>query len=210
MLIDLIGHLARDLKDPASRVALRSLAAELKRELASTRRSLHADAQLLPAVREKLRGVERDTRAWQFDDDEWSLLATALERIVRNARAACRTACASRSDEDLHEWRKQVKHVDYALAMITGIRPGRLGALGEDAHRLAADLGDDHDLAVLTQRLATGSARRHTALAAMIRSRRAELQDRAFTVGERLLFAKKPKAFVRVIKADWSRWRESA
>ena len=207
MLIDVVGNLGRDAKDPASRAPLRALGAELKLVLASARRSLRADKELLPTVREKLGSVQRDARAWQFNDDGWSLLATALERVVRNARAAFDIASESRSDEDLHEWRKQIKHVDYALAMIVDMRPGRLGALGEDAHRLAADLGDDHDLAVLTERLAGHSAADHSALSEMIRARRAELQDRAFTIGERLLFACKPKAFVSILEKDWRRWR---
>ena len=82
-------------------------------------------------------------------------------------------------------------------------------ATAEAAHRLTGLLGDHHDLAVLRGDLAGRSFSREDseALAAAISSREDELASAAFGLGHRL-YAERPKAFRRRIRAYWRAWRE--
>ena len=89
------------------------------------------------------------------------------------------------TDETLHEWRKRVKDLWYVLDILQPIRPAFTKRRGEEAHKLADDLGDDHDLAVLRQVLSDLEDRHgvHAArdvILPLIDRRRAELQQDAF------------------------------
>jgi hypothetical protein len=82
-----------------------------------------------------------------------------------------------------------------------------MSALADEAHELSDRLGDDHDLAVLlawAHEHATaldGKDGVH-AFEAVVRGRREQLQDEAFTYSARL-YADKPGAFVRRIESWW-------
>jgi CHAD domain-containing protein len=103
----------------------------------------------------------------------------------------------------LHEWRKRVKDLRYAAEMLD--RP----SLARRADSLGETLGEDHDLAVLAQRIRTdarqakGSQRvgRRTRklLLGLIAKRRRKLQRRALRAGRRL-YADSPKKFLRQAK----------
>jgi hypothetical protein len=75
-------------------------------------------------------------------------------------------------------------------------------------------LSDDHDLAILRQRVleqAEKSGDRTTleALVALIDQRRGELQVEAQPLGERV-YVEKPRAFVARLQAYWQAWRVEA
>ena len=114
-----------------------------------------------------------------------------------------------RTPEALHEWRKQVK---YLLNAVEGLHPSAKGDLAKKlkcAEDLADSLGDDHDLAMLSQETARGTyafveAEVIKTLHGLIDRRRAKLQERAFRLGEKL-YDKKPKQFAKNIQTYMSR-----
>jgi CHAD domain-containing protein len=115
------------------------------------------------------------------------------------------------STENLHEWRKQAKYLWHDLQVLEPVWPGVMKELAEQAHDLTQLLGDDHDLAVLHETVATNREKAGTedvieALFALIDRRRAELQREAFMLGKRLYLAK-PGAFTDQIKGYWKVWR---
>ena len=80
-----------------------------------------------------------------------------------------------------------------------------------ELHQLGDQLGDDHDLAVLRERLqqepsALSDRSAADALAKLIDRRQDELQKKALTLGERL-YADKPKQFTRQLHCHWQEWR---
>ena len=83
---------------------------------------------------------------------------------------------------------------------------GPIGELADEFHHLADYLGDEHDLAVLRDRVvapATGMSETGcSALKTLIDRRRQELQDKALTLGERL-YSDKSKAFVHRMQKVW-------
>jgi CHAD domain-containing protein len=164
----------------------------------------------------------------------------ALRRLYGKGSRRMRRAERARGNgvrgRRLHEWRKRVKDLRYAAEMLdradapSGGRRPKQGKRGRKARRLAqaqrraafigrlakrADdlgelLGEEHDLAVLAERVrreakagrasgAPGAGSRRALLRA-IAGRRKRLRKRALRDGRRL-YARKPKAFVRRVRA---------
>ena len=166
-----------------------------------------APATVTAAVDEARRGVKR----WDIEGDGWPALLPGLKRIYRQGFDAFRVAEADPRDENLHEWRKRVKDLWYALDMLQPVRPTYTKGRAEQAHGLADALGDDHDFAVLGQLLSVsgegiGQGVDARAILSLIDRRRHELQHDAFDLG-REVYDEKPKAFVARMERYWQSWR---
>lgn len=168
----------------------------------------------LTDIRNALKRSITRVRAWPLDTDGWDCIANGLRATYRRARRALRHARTDRATEDLHEWRKQTKYLWHQLQILTPLAAGPVGELADEFHHLADYLGDEHDLAVLRDRIAapaTGmSETACSALKTLIDRRRDELQDKALALGERL-YTDKSKVFTHRLQKLWSDWerRES-
>ena len=128
--------------------------------------------------------------------DEATLRAGAVRAYTRG-REALAAAERDPSVEPMHEWRKRVKDLWYHQRLLRKAWKEPLKALAEESHRLADLLGDEHDLAMLSDRLAELPETVDTETFRMlIAERRAELQQEALQLG-RLVYAEKPKAYGR-------------
>ena len=108
------------------------------------------------------------------------------------------SATASLSTPDLHRWRKRVKDLWHLLALAEKRLPERLAAERDDLAHLGELLGQDHDHAILAERLAL-SPEADPALMrqlAVIASERRRLEREAFALGKSL-YGEKPKRFSR-------------
>jgi CHAD domain-containing protein len=110
------------------------------------------------------------------------------------------------ADENLHRWRKYVKQHEYQLRFLKNYWNGKLDSRLVRLVRLAELLGDDHDLAVIQQRLMEKAKREETcghnavnAVSQVIPNRRAKLQGRSKRLGKRL-FRKRPSQFVKRLR----------
>jgi CHAD domain-containing protein len=130
--------------------------------------------------------LERALRAELVRVDS-SVLEKGLRRIYRKGKKTFRMAGKAGTPEALHEWRKQVKYLHDALAALDGAARGKSAKIAKRADKLADRLGDDHDLAVLSQR-----RRAPKKLRKLIAGRRKKLQERALRLGEKL-YGRKPK-----------------
>ena len=89
--------------------------------------------------------------------------------------------------------------------------PGLIGELADQAHKLAEQLGDDHDLAVLRGKAlendgAFPNAAARSALIKLIDGCRTELREKAFVLGRRI-YVEKPKAFEARFGQYWEDWQ---
>jgi CHAD domain-containing protein len=151
---------------------------------------------------------------WPIEGDEWGIVEGGLKRAYRRGRNRFGEVLDEPSVENLHEWRKRVKDLWYALRILSPAWKEAVKPLADHAHALSDLLGDDHDLAVLA-----AAARQHSAafeepenlhrVLETIGRRRAELQGDAVSLGRRL-YADKPGAFVGRIEAWWRAWRVDA
>ena len=164
------------------------------------------------AVAVELTDVRERTKQWHLGRDDWKLVSAGLSRAYGRGRAALADVEADPTVEHLHEWRKRVKDLWYHARLLQPLWPDVMEAQAEQAHVLSELLGDDHDLAVLRERLvsdpavAAGVPADLDPLIGVIDRRRAELVAEARLLGRRI-YAERPSAFERRMKALWRAWR---
>jgi CYTH domain-containing protein/CHAD domain-containing protein len=158
-------------------------------------------------AKEMIAGGAGDLADWPLEGHGWRLLEPGLSRSYREARKAMRHARSSRAAKDVHEWRKRTKDLWYHLRLLRGTWKPVIGEFAGQAHELADLLGDHHDLTVLAQDLeARQGIRERERISELIERRQGELLNMALELGSRL-FAEKPKAFRRRLRAYWRAWR---
>ena len=142
----------------------------------------------------------------------WPKKTRALVRALRTSqsrlRKSWRTARAESSSEALHSWRKRIKDQAAQLRLLRQILPEPMRERRDEEKRIAAELGEDHDLWVLSDYLAKNRAPPGTGftrdrICAIINERRRELRGKALEEG-RAFSAKKPRPFARKIGAAWT------
>jgi CHAD domain-containing protein len=136
-------------------------------------------------------------------------LREGLQRVYARGRRAQRKARRHPTVENLHDWRKSVKHLWYAASVLREAGPDELGEARGQARELSELLGTDHDLAVLrdavqAHRGAFARGRDRKALVARIDRRRAKLTKRALRIGGEL-YARKPARAGKRLGSGWKR-----
>ncbi len=112
----------------------------------------------------------------------------------RNSRRTMRECCRDANDDFLfHEWRKRVK--EFLYQSVTAGPPADKYVAKSD--RLASALGSHHDLAILTERLASRLAGSKAERAALRRKK--AVGRRALAMGHKL-FADKPSVIQRKVR----------
>ena len=122
----------------------------------------------------------------------------------QRGRKAFGRAQARPSVENLHEWRKRAKDLQYQLRLLQAAWPTVIAAYVQQAHRLSDLLGDDHDLAVLVSVISdsaaiAGQVPTADSVIELAERRRVELQAEARLLGQRL-YGEPPKELQRRIK----------
>lgn len=199
-MLDALAERREDL--PSDALAL--WRSELEREL---RESEDVEARLGEATEPIEAGAAR-IQSWKLSGDSWALLEAGLTRAYRDGRRAMRRARRGGDAQDFHQWRKRAKDLWYQLEIVRDAWPPVLGETAEEAHRLSELLGDHHDLFLLDEDLGRRviEARRAATLRAAISARQEELAGGAFELGARL-YAERPKAYRRRLRAYWHAWR---
>jgi CHAD domain-containing protein len=159
----------------------------------------------LAPVIEQLRAAELRVDAWPLDGADWDTLVAGSARAYARGRTAFAIARRTPEAELLHAWRKRAKDLWYHQRLLAPAWPAVLEVHAEQAHTLSELLGDDHDLAVLSERLATDEDAapldprvdaQRAELRALVADRSAQLRDAATQLGRRV-YAEPPKAFTR-------------
>ena len=184
--------------------------ANLRGELMARRRSIRNRAigskGALASILRHTRGVRKRSKRWPLRRRGWNAIEPGLRKVYKKGRAAMRDACAHRTDEPLHEWRKSAKDLRYQLQLLQDTRPSVVKELAERAHRLTDLLGEDHDLAVMRAVVREISLRSIctdvSALTELIVQRRRVLQMHAFAVGE-AVYEQKTETFMRRLRHYW-------
>jgi hypothetical protein len=154
-----------------------------------------------------LERAQRRFRRLRLAPDSFATLEAGFVRNYRKGLACRERAYAAETDEAFHEWRKCVQSLWRHLALLSRAWPALFEVYIEAARELSQILGDDHDLALLGQKLAglppdalpAGDVRE---IAALIRARQAALRRAAEWRGA-MIFAERPKAIGRRVAAVW-------
>ncbi len=166
----------------------------------------------LAEVLENLQAGRDRIAAWTLDADGFDALGPSIAKTYRRGRKMLAVSADDTTTENLHEWRKRVKYHRYHIRLLQGMWDEPLKARRDALHELSAHLGDDHNLAVLAGIIEAdpddfGSGRDVQALLGLIRTRRGELQARAFPLGRRL-FSEDADALLARLRACWDAWIE--
>jgi CHAD domain-containing protein len=163
----------------------------------------------VPEVAEALRAAVERVERWPLEGAGWDDVVAGAARAYGRGCATFTVARDKPTPEHLHEWRKRGKDLWYHARLLRDIWPPVMTAQIEQAHTLTELLGDDHDLAVLAERLrapaplAPAVDAEREALLALATERGAELRAEATRLGRRL-YAESPKGFRRRL-ARWLR-----
>jgi CYTH domain-containing protein/CHAD domain-containing protein len=149
---------------------------------------------------------------WKLRADGWKLLSPGLDTAYGDGRDAFAALGEDPSFDAVHELRKRGKDLWYQLRLLRDAWQPVLEPTAEEIHDFTDLLGDHHDLAVLCVDLVgreeVEPVHRET-LRTLIEARQAELLAEARAAGERI-YAEKPKAFGRRLRAYWRAWRRDA
>jgi CHAD domain-containing protein len=161
----------------------------LQQESRERQEQLHRKA-LLPSAH-IVRDVERRMRMLPEAQLAHADPAKAVKRAYRSSRRAMTVAEEERSRDHLHEWRKQVKYFASQLKSLAPVMRKGLNKTYKKSHRLTDHLGDDHDLAMLHDKIIQhrrlgATDREVRTLLHQLAQRRAELQRKAYRSGKRL------------------------
>lgn len=150
--------------------------------------------------------MRRDLLRWSLIEHDHEALATGLRSIYRDGRQRYKRVKRSHARDPvrMHDWRKRVKSLYYALDMLGGKQTSATAKLTRRADRLGETLGEEHDLWMLAEYLRDEELLDHETqerLLASIERRRGLLRKRALKLGSRV-YARKPRRFaVRTGKA---------
>jgi CHAD domain-containing protein len=188
--------------------------ARLRDHLAGARDAATSAPTPAAEARAALSALRHRVGDWKVRGDDADVLTAGLADTRRKARETMALARESRDIDALHEWRKRVKDGWYQARLLTPVWPVVMGPLADQAGLLGEDLGEHHDLGVLSDYLAglpdsaVGADAKAQAIARAGEAM-AALEARMFPLGA-LLHAGKPEAVARQWVAWWQGWREAA
>lgn len=210
VLVETLEALAERFPDKAYRQAFEGV----RRALRSRQQLAEAQGNVLTeGVAAKVAILEDRIAHWHVGDT-WDSAEPNLEQTYERGLQAFKNVYRHPSDEGFHEWRKAVKDLWYHLRILNPLWPEVMDALAGQASRLADLLGNEHDLAVLSQTLAAepeafGGVREVDTVVGLIENRREEIRIEARLLGLRL-YTDKPKRFVERFKSYWRAWQEES
>ncbi|MGH2879081.1 MAG: CHAD domain-containing protein [Solirubrobacteraceae bacterium] len=151
------------------------------------------------AVLADIAEMRRDLLRWNLLEHDEQALSVGLQGIYRDGRRRYKRVKRSHARDPvrMHDWRKRVKSLYYALDMLGGKQASATAKLTRAADRLGDVLGEEHDLWMFASfiedepRLDQQTRER---LLSLVGRRRKRLQKRALKLGSGL-YARKPRRF---------------
>ncbi len=151
-----------------------------------------------------VKGRHRIAR-WTLAADGFDALASGFARTYGRGRGAMARAYASADSVDFHNWRKRVKYHWYQLRLLQPLHPQAIKTQQRQADRLGELLGEEHDLAVLRELLASSDDGPGEAelMLLLIARRLTQLRSKAARPGA-LLYCEKPKCLLARFRCYWA------
>ncbi len=170
--------------------------------------------EVLQKVAKTVGSSRERVKSFPLNVDSFFAVGPGLQSVYRKGRKLFEAVCREPVAENLHELRKQVKHLCYQIGVLNPIWPKMLEAHAFELQRLSEYLSEDHDLVLLKSSIFE-QAELHSqlqngeSLLAVIGLRREQLQKKAMALGARL-YAEKPKDFVGRFQTYWQEWRPNS
>jgi CHAD domain-containing protein len=203
-LIEALEKLDRELPLPAE--VVKSLRHWLEGRRASAEREL--DQGSIAEATQRLLELRMSVGVLHLEREDFTPLAESLRQSYRSARRAFRQTSAHEHEESFHDWRKGVQRHWRQMQLLAPCWRPELTARAEAARNLSQLLGDDHDIALLTQLVTTPTMEfgGHAATVEFLKQcakRHRRLRKQAGIEGERL-FAEPARSLAHRIETYWS------
>jgi CYTH domain-containing protein/CHAD domain-containing protein len=168
--------------------------------------SLQGGDPRIVAARELLTEARRSVERWTVPD-AFEPFGEGLGATYRRGRRARNAALESTTDTAMHEWRKAEKNLWHQMRLLAPTAPSVVEPLVDRLDDLAEALGDDHDLAVLIERLRAdperfGGKKTTKRAVKLARKQQTDLRERALRLGA-TVYAESPEAFVERFGSYW-------
>jgi len=166
-----------------------------------------AEKQVAAEVSQSLATARAKAVAWPLDQLQFPALLPDLTAVYRAGRKAHKNALSEQTAESFHDFRKQVKKHWYHLRLFEGNLPGAMKKRVKELRTLETVLGDEHNLAVLRERIAadvetSGDRHQIRSFLAVLEDEGNELRKRAMKSGEQL-YSVKPHTFAGTLSTLW-------
>jgi len=177
----------------------------LQRRKAQAIASAEESGEIRRAI-EVLQEAEQDIGSLPLQKLDFSLLARSLNKAFRRGKKAFSKAYDDPKAENFHECRKRVKDLRYQLGVLSKLWPDVFDGFVAYAKQLEEYLGDDHNLAVLSDILDEERSGDRTMLRKPTRHRQSELRKRAEHSSKRL-YSESTNAWSRRLHVSWKAWQ---
>jgi CHAD domain-containing protein len=185
--------------------------ADLRETLQQSHERGHDDrTRAMTEASNALRELRERVPQWPEAEADDSI-SHGLKHVFKKGRASFDAARDEPSVGTFHEWRKHVKHLLHLMHVLRPIWGNMMKALQAELKTLGEYLSEDHDLAILREKVVEQLAQADsdtdaTALIALIDQRRTELEAKASVLGSRI-YAEKAGAFTSRVQTYWQAWR---
>ena len=166
---------------------------------------------VLNAAAAALKKASKRVKEWPLESDGYEAIARGLEDTYRSGRTALARARKDPGAKNFHELRKRVKDHWYHIRLLEGLWTDIMGAYEKSLKDLEDRLGNDHNLAVLRDRIAAAPAffGKETEIDLtfdLIGRYQKELRAHAVPLAERI-YEEKPRDFTRRMRHLWDTWQ---
>ncbi len=164
-------------------------------------------AEIVQDAAEKLDAAGQRVETWPLELHRIEDLGPGLKTTYRRGRRALKSAQKQSTPKAYHKLRKRVKDRWHQARLLANIQGAVAHDMDSNLKQLATWLGDDHNLAVLRDRLKRDPERYGGAsgvepfLAIVVREQK-DLRRSSLAAGDKL-FGEKPSVYLRQITASW-------
>jgi CHAD domain-containing protein len=181
--------------------------ADVRRNLVRGQREAPAEKRISAEVAQALAAARAKSAAWPLENLEFPALLSDLTATYRAGRRAYRKALKAQTPETFHDFRKQVKKHWYHLRLFEGNLNSEMKKRSKELRALETVLGDEHNLAVLSERIAADAEtyrdrQQIRGVLALLENEGRHLRERARQAAEPL-YSAKPRAFAEKLPALW-------
>jgi CHAD domain-containing protein len=195
----------------ATRNRLRPVRASLTRKRSETRRAEVVGIVLDHAVA-ALGNVAKRVADWPLETDGFPALGPGLDKTYRAGRSALALVREDPRPDNYHELRKRVKDHWYHIRLLENLWTDVMTAYEKSLKDLETWLGNDHNLAVLREKIVAepalyGEQKDIDLILDLIDKYQRELRGQSLSLAERI-YEEKPSAFIRRMNHLWDTWRQ--
>jgi len=167
--------------------------------------------ELLNLTTERFAEAHRRVESWQLAEKGFAAVKGGFEKTYSQAYETLKQASSKPSAERFHEFRKRVKHHYFHCLLLRDLWRKPIRERTYEAECLGEQLGDDHDLIVLSQHIDAspdefGSKKNVKAFRSLLLQRSRKLRKQSIQLGLRL-FAESPSAIVNRFETYWYVWK---